>query len=481
MEQNQLDQNPTPVIRKVSLTTATFIVSGSMIGSGIFIVSADMSRVLGSPFLLILAWAITGVMTLIAALSYGELAGMFPKSGGQYQYLKESYGQMVAFLFGWAMFAVIQSGTIAAVAVAFAKFTGVLVPSLGPDNILADLGFVRISAAQLLAIASLFVLTWLNTRGLQTGAFIQNVLTTLKALSLGLLIILGLLIYRNPDIVAQNFGNFFSNVKSTESLGLIGICSAIGVAMVGSLFSSDAWNNVTFIAGEIENPKRNVPLALALGVIGVTVLYMLANFAYLSVLPFWGDATGVDVFSKGIQHATQDRVGTAALTAMLGLGGGVLMAVIIMISTFGCNNGLVLSGSRLYQSMATDGLFFDKMKDLNANGVPGFALWVQFVWCAVLCLSGKYGDLLDYVMFAVMLFYILTVWGIFILRKKRPEIERPYKAFGYPFLPALYILLAALFTINLLFTKPQFTVPGLVIVGLGFPLYFWAKGRKSVN
>ncbi|HOY06529.1 MAG TPA: amino acid permease [Saprospiraceae bacterium] len=478
MEQNQLDQTPAPVIRKVSLTTATFIVSGSMIGSGIFIVSADMSRVLGSPFLLILAWGITGVMTLIAALSYGELAGMFPKSGGQYQYLKESYGQMVAFLFGWAMFAVIQSGTIAAVAVAFAKFTGVLVPSLGPDNILADLGFVRISAAQLLAIASLFVLTWLNTRGLQTGAFIQNVLTTLKALSLGLLIILGLLIFRNPEIAAQNFGNFFSNIKSTESLGLIGICSAIGVAMVGSLFSSDAWNNVTFIAGEIENPKRNVPLALALGVIGVTVLYMLANFAYLSVLPFWGDATGAGVLEKGIQHATQDRVGTAALTAMLGLGGGVLMAVIIMISTFGCNNGLVLSGSRLYQSMATDGLFFDKMKDLNANGVPAFALWVQFAWCAVLCLSGKYGDLLDYVMFAVMLFYILTVWGIFILRKKRPEIERPYKAFGYPFLPALYILLAALFTINLLFTKPQFTVPGLVIVGLGFPLYFWARGRK---
>ncbi|MCC6279895.1 MAG: amino acid permease [Saprospiraceae bacterium] len=472
-----LEQNKTP--RKVSLTTATFIVSGSMIGSGIFIVSADMGRVLGSPFLLLLAWGITGVMTLIAALSYGELAGMFPKSGGQYQYLKESYGQMVAFLFGWAMFAVIQSGTIAAVAVAFAKFTGVLVPALGPDNILADLGFVRISAAQLLAIASLFVLTWLNTRGLQTGAFIQNTLTTLKALSLGLLIILGLLVFRNPEVVSQNFDNFFSNLKSTESLGFMAICSAIGVAMVGSLFSSDAWNNVTFIAGEIENPKRNVPLALAMGVIGVTVLYMLANLAYLCVLPFWGDATGADVLSKGIQHATQDRVGTAALTAMLGLGGGVLMAVIIMISTFGCNNGLVLSGSRLYQSMASDGLFFDKMKDLNSNGVPGFALWVQFVWCAVLCLSGKYGDLLDYVMFAVMLFYILTVAGIFILRKKRPEVERPYKAFGYPYLPALYIILAGLFTINLLFTKPQFTVPGLVIVGLGFPLYFWAKGRQK--
>lgn len=475
-----MTENNTPPL-KVSLATATFIVSGSMIGSGIFIVSADMSRVLGSPFLLILAWVITGVMTLIAALSYGELAGMFPKSGGQYQYLKESYGEMTAFLFGWAMFAVIQSGTIAAVAVAFAKFTGVLVPALGPDNILADLGFVRISAAQLLAIASLLVLTWLNTRGLQTGAFIQNTLTTLKALSLGLLIILGLLIFRDPDIIAQNFGNFFSNIKSAESIGLIAIGSAIGVAMVGSLFSSDAWNNVTFIAGEIENPKRNVPLALALGVTGVTVLYLLANFAYLCILPFWGDATGSDVLSRGIQHATQDRVGTAALTAMLGLSGGILMAVIIMISTFGCNNGLVLSGSRLYQSMANDGLFFNKMKELNGNGVPGFALWVQFFWCAVLCLSGKYGDLLDYVMFAVMLFYILTVAGIFILRKKRPEIERPYKAFGYPVLPALYILLAALFTVNLLFTKPQFTVPGLVIVGLGFPLYFWAKGRNRAQ
>lgn len=465
--------------RKLSLTTATFIVSGSMIGSGIFIVSADMSRVLGSPFLLLLAWVITGVMTLIAALSYGELAGMFPKSGGQYQYLKESYGEMVAFLFGWAMFAVIQSGTIAAVAVAFAKFTGVLLPVLGPDNILTDLGFVKISAAQLLAIASLLVLTWLNTRGLQTGAFIQNVLTIAKALSLGLLIILGLLVYNNADVVAQNFGNFFSNPGATASLGWVAIGSAIGVAMVGSLFSSDAWNNVTFIAGEIENPKRNVPLALAMGVIGVTALYLLANVAYLCVLPFWGDPNGADVASKGIQYATQDRVGTAALTAMLGMGGGVLMAIIIMISTFGCNNGLVLAGSRLYQSMANDGLFFDKMKEVNANGVPGFALWIQFIWCAMLCLSGKYGDLLDYVMFAVMLFYILTVAGIFILRKKRPELERPYKAFGYPFLPALYILLAGLFTLNLLFTKPQFTVPGLVIVGLGFPLYFWAKGRRK--
>jgi len=465
--------------KKLSLLTATYIVAGSMIGSGIFIVSADMSRVLGSPFLLLLAWGITGVMTLIAALSYGELAGMFPKSGGQYQYLKESYGEMVAFLFGWAMFAVIQSGTIAAVAVAFAKFTGVLLPALGPDNILADLGFVRLSAAQLLAIFSLLVLTYLNTRGLQTGAMIQNILTTAKALSVGLLIVLGLMVFNNPEVVSLNFGNFFNDLNAVESMGFLAIGSAIGVAMVGSLFSSDAWNNVTFIAGEIENPKRNVPLALGMGVIGVTVLYMLANLAYLCVLPFWGNEAGADVMSRGIQYATQDRVGTAALTAMLGLSGGVIMALIIMVSTFGCNNGLVLAGSRLYRSMALDGLFFDKMKNLNANGVPGFALWVQFAWCSVLCLSGKYGDLLDYVMFAVMLFYILTVVGIFILRKKRPELERPYKAFGYPYLPILYIVLAGLFTLNLLFTKPQFTVPGLVIVGLGFPLYFWAKKRRG--
>jgi len=474
-----MEQTSTAAPKRLSLMTAIFVVSGSMIGSGIFIVSADMSRLLGSPFLLLLAWLITGVMTLIAALSYGELAGMFPKSGGQYQYLKESYGEMVAFLFGWAMFAVIQCGTIAAVAVAFAKFTGVLVPELGPNNILADLGFVRISAAQLFAIASLLVLTWLNTRGLQTGAFIQNVLTITKAISLGVLILLGIFVFRNAEVVALNFNNFFSNITAPGPIGFAAISSAIGVAMVGSLFSSDSWNNVTFIAGEIENPKRNVPLALAIGVISVTILYLLANISYLCVLPLWGDENSTDVLANGIQHATQDRVGTAALTAMLGGVGAILMAVMIMISTFGCNNGLILAGARVYHSMASDGLFFEKMKKLNANGVPGFALWVQFVWCSVLCLSGKYGDLLDYVMFAVVLFYILTVVGIFILRKKRPELERPYKAFGYPYLPILYIILAGWFTVNLLFTKPQFTVPGLIIVGIGVPLYFWAKARRK--
>ncbi|HMX38404.1 MAG TPA: amino acid permease, partial [Ferruginibacter sp.] len=448
----------------LGLLDSTMIVAGSMIGSGIFIVSADITRHVGSAGWLIMVWLITGFMTLTAALSYGELSAMFPKAGGQYVYLKEAFNPLAGFLYGWSFFAVIQTATIAAVGVAFSKFAAYLIPALSEKNILADLGFVQISAAQLVAILLIILLTYINSRGIQNGKIIQTVFTATKLLSLFGLIVFGFILAAKSEIWNANWTDAFSMKgwdADTKSWGEVlgaGMVGAVAASMVGSIFSSDAWNNVTFIAGEIENPKRNVPLALALGVIGVTVLYMLANLAYLCILPFWGEASGADVLSKGIQHATQDRVGTAALTAMLGLGGGVIMAVIIMISTFGCNNGLVLSGARLYRSMATDGLFFDKMKELNTNGVPGFALWVQFIWCSVLCLSGKYGDLLDYVMFAVMLFYILTVAGIFILRKKRPEIERPYKAFGYPYLPILYMVMAALFTVNLLFTKPQFTI-----------------------
>jgi len=466
--------------RGISLRSATFIVFGGMIGSGIFIVSADMARLLGSPFLLLLAWVITGVMSLAAALSYGELAAMFPKSGGQYQYLKESYGQLTAFLFGWAMFAVIQSGTIAAVAVAFGKFTGVLIPFFREDHILADLGFVRISAAQLLAIASLVVLTWINERGLQSGVMLQNVLTTIKIGLLALLIILGIFIFNNSDVIAQNFGHFFEQQKGGP-IGFAAVSSAIGAAMVGSLFSSDSWNNVTFIAGDIENPRKNVPRSLFFGVLGVTILFILTNVAYLCVLPLWGDAAGTDVLQRGIQHASQDRVGTAALTAMLGAAGAAVMAVMIMISAFGCDNGLILSGARLYKAMADDGIFFKKMSKTDGNNVPVFALRMQLLWCILLCLSGKYGDLLDYVMFIVVIFYILTIAGIIILRKKRPEIERPYKAFGYPFVPLLYIVCAAFFVINLLYVKPQFTIPGLVILGLGIPVYFWLKGRDPLD
>lgn len=465
--------------QKLNLPSALFIVMGSMIGSGIFIVSADMARVLHSPFLLLLTWVLTGVMTITAALSYGELAGMFPKSGGQYQYLKESYGPFIAFLFGWAMFAVIQCGTIAAVAVAFAKFTSVLVPWFSPSNVLLDLGLVKITAAQLLAIASLFVLTYINTRGLKSGVLVQNSLTVTKALSFGLLILLALLLFRNPEVSALNFGNFYSYNGQAGPIGLLAIGSAIGVAMVGSLFSSDAWNNVTFIAGEINEPRRNIPRALFWGVLAVTGLYLLTNLAYLSVLPFWGDPAATDAAGRGIQYAAEDRVGTAAMTVLLGQAGALVMAIMIMISTFGCNNGLVLAGARIYQSMAADGLFFRRMQELNNRGVPAFALWIQFGWCSVLCLSGRYGDLLDYVMFVVVLFYILTVAGLFILRRTRPDAERPYRAFGYPVLPALYIVLAVLFIVNLLYNKPQFTVPGLVIVALGMPVYWFWRNRAS--
>jgi APA family basic amino acid/polyamine antiporter len=343
---------------------------------------------------------------------------MFPESGGQYQYLKG------VFTAKWSRFCLAGPCSLS-----FSAERSQLLPSLlpnlpeclrlhlDPNNILMSVGGLNISAAQLLAIASLFVLTWLNTRGLRTGAFIQDILTAAKGLSLGLLILLGLLVFRNSEVISLNFGNFSGMEGIASPAGFSAMLSAIGIAMVGSLFSSDAWNNVTFIAGEIDNPKRNVPLALALGVLAVTLLYLLANLSYLSVLPFYPGTEGSDILNNGIQHATQDRVGTAALMAMLGAGGAAVMAVMIMISTFGCNNGLILSGARVYHSMANDGLFF-KMKELNKNGVPEFALWIQFVWCSVLCLSGKYGDLLDYVMFAVMLFYILTVAGIFIPGKK---------------------------------------------------------------
>ncbi len=465
-------ENSTP--RTVSLRSATFIVFGSMIGSGIFIVSADMARLLGSPFLLLLTWVITGLMTLAAALSYGELAAMFPKSGGQYQYLKEAYGPFVAFLFGWGMFAVIQSGTIAAVAVGFGKFTGVLIPFFREDHILMDLGFVKINAAQILAIVSLVVLTWINERGLQAGVAVQNFLTTLKIGMLAALVLMGIFIFNNAEVASQNFGQFFDQLKGGPTT-TAAIVSAIGMAMVGSLFSSDAWNNVTFIAGDIENPRRNVPLSLFLGVLGVTILFILANISYLCVLPLWGDANGTDVLQRGIQHATQDRVGTAALTAMLGTAGGLLMAAMIMISTFGCNNGLILAGARLYKAMADDGLFIRKMRETDARQVPVFALRMQLVWCALLCLSGRYGDLLDYVMFVVVIFYILTIGGVILLRMRRPDLERPYKAFGYPIVPLLYVVLAAFFVVNLLWMKPQFTVPGLGIVLLGVPVYFLSK------
>jgi APA family basic amino acid/polyamine antiporter len=461
------------------------IVIGSMIGSGIFIVSADIGRIVGAPGYLLLVWIITGVMTLIAALSYGELAGMMPHVGGQYAYLREAYNPFIAFLYGWTLFLVIQTGTIAAVAVAFAKFTGVLIPWFSEQHILLSIGTFHITAAQILAVASVALLTYLNMRGLQEGKIVQNIFTTVKIVALLGFVLLALFVGRNSSAITANISNFW-NAAWTQSINgkLLFITplsswmllSAIGVAMVGSLFSADAWNNITFTAGEVSNPKRNIPLSLALGTGIVILIYLLANIGYLLVLPLTGSPQAADATGRGIQFAMSDRVGTAAASVVFGESAAVIMAMMIMISTFGCNNGLILAGARVYYAMAIDGLFFKKAGVLNNKSVPGAALIVQGVWTCILCLSGTYGDLLDYVVFAVLLFYILTVVGIFILRKKQPNAERPYKAFGYPVVPALYIFLASAISIDLLIFKPQYTWPGLGIVLLGIPVFFvWKK------
>ncbi len=474
--------------RELGLRSSTMIVMGSMIGSGIFIVSADIARTVGSPGMLLLVWAITGIITLIAALSYGELAAMMPEAGGQYVYLREAYNPLIGFLYGWTLFLVIQTGTIAAVAVAFAKFTGIFIPALSEKNILVSLGKFNISAAQILAILSLIVLTAINMRGVKEGKLIQDIFTLSKIIALFGLIVIGLTVGANETALKANFGEAFWNsawtkvadgkVISVEPLSGLGLCVAVGVAMVGSLFSSDAWNNITFTAGEVINPKRNIPLSLALGTGAVTLIYLLANVSYLVVLPLQGTPDGADALARGIQFADLDRVGTAAMSVVFGDLALYLMAALIMISTFGCNNGLILAGARVYYAMSNDGLFFKKASELNEKSVPAFALVIQCVWASLLCLSGSYGDLLDYVVFAVLLFYILTIAGIFMLRRTKPDAERPYKAIGYPVLPALYIVLAAAICIDLLIFKPNYTYPGLVIVLLGVPVYFLWK-RKS--
>ncbi|OGU77606.1 MAG: amino acid transporter [Ignavibacteria bacterium RBG_16_34_14] len=460
-----------------------------MIGSGIFIVSADIARTVGSSGLLLLVWFVTGVITLIAALSYGELAAMMPKAGGQYVYLREAYNPLVGFLYGWTLFLVIQTGTIAAVAVAFAKFTAVLIPWFGTNNILFSLLGLKVSAGQLLAILSIIILTFINIGGLKEGKIVQDLFTITKIIALFGLILLGLFIGYNAEAISANFSQIWKGewlhissgkIEWVESLSGFSIVVAIGVAMVGSLFSSDAWNNITFTAGEVKNPKRDIPLSLFFGTLTVTIIYILANIVYLVVLPLHGSPDGTDVTSLGIQFAAEDRVGTAAAQTFFGEPAAIIMAVLIMISTFGCNNGLILAGARVYYAMAKNNLFFKTTGTLNKNSVPAKALVFQAVWASILCLSGTYGQLLDYVIFAVLIFYILTIAGIFILRKKRPDAERPYKAFGYPFLPMLYIILAVTISIILLIYKPQFTWPGLTIVLLGVPVYFiWKKKQES--
>jgi len=469
--------------RTLGLLDATMIVAGSMIGSGIFIVSADIARTVGSSGFLLLEWVIAGIVTIIAALSYGELAGMMPKAGGQYVYLREAYNPLVGFVYGWTVFMVIQCGTIAAVAVAFAKFTAVFLPSLGVDNILITLWKLKISAAQLFAIAMVIFLTLINSRGIKSGKFIQDLFTTTKLIALFGLIALGLFVGLKTNVFADNFHDMWNassavvkdGVMTRTPLSGLSLITAIGVAMVGSLFASDAWNNVTFIAGEIKNPQKNIPLSLFAGTTIVIIIYLLANLAYLALLPVSGDPNTADAMGRGIQFATNDRVGTAAASMIFGNTAAYIMAGLIMVSTFGCNNGLILSGARVYYAMAKDGLFFKKAGTLNKNEVPGFSLTIQCIWACVLCLSGTYGDLLDYTVLAALIFYILTISGIFILRKKQPDTERPYKVFGYPFLPALYIIIAAAICIDLIINKPQNTVPCVIIVLAGIPVYYLSK------
>lgn len=470
----------------LSLFDATMIVAGSMIGSGIFIVSAGMSMQLGSSGYLLLAWVVSAVITLMAALSYGELAGMMPKAGGQYVYLKEAYGPRVGFMYGWTVFAVIQTGTIAAVAVAFAKYTAVFIPVVSTTNIIADLGFLKISAGQVLAIATIVITTYINSRGVQTGKMLQGIFTSTKLIALLLLIIVGLIVAFNGHFIHENFQNMWNASSTDEKTGIatplsgFALMAALGAAMVGSLFSSDAWNNVTFISAEIKKPGRNIPLALLFGTLIVGVLYILANVTYLCILPLHGSPNGTDVMHQGIQYAKDERVATAAVSIILGTAATYVMAALIMVSTFGCNNGIILSGSRLYYAMAQDGLFFKQATQLNGKGVPAKSLVFQCIWACVLCLSGKYNDLLNYVIIASLLFYIFTIAGIFILRKKKPNAERPYKVFAYPVLPALYIIAALAISIDLLIDKSTQSNSwyGIIIVLLGLPIYYLVKKKE---
>src|SRR6187455_3007420 len=461
--------------RSLGLLDATMIVAGSMIGSGIFIVSADITRNVGSAGWLIAVWLITGFMTIIAAVSYGELSGMYPKAGGQYVYLKEAYNPLAGFLYGWSFFAVIQTATIAAVGVAFSKFLAYIVPQVSEDLVAFTIGGLKISPAQLVSIGLIVFLTFINTRGVKGGKLIQTTFTVTKLLSLFGLIIFGLIMMKG-DVWDADWADAWQirNLSVADGQAtftpLIGtaILGAIAAAMVGSIFSSDAWNNVTFIAGEIKNPKRNIGLALFLGTLIVTIIYVTTNVMYTAVLPL-----------NEIASAEKDRVAVAASQAIFGNLGTVVIALLIMVSTFGCNNGLILAGARVYYTMAKDGLFFKKAGNLNRLAVPEWALWVQGLIACMWSISGKYGQLLDMISFVVVIFYVLTILGIFILRKKQPNIERPYKAFGYPWLPVIYILMGITFCVLLIIYKPQYTWPGLIITLLGVPLYYIAIAQNK--
>lgn len=484
----------TEFVKGLGLTSATMLVMGSMIGSGIFIVSAEIAREVDSPALLLAAWLVTGFMTIVGALCYGELAAMMPRAGGQYVYLREALGPLWGFLYGWTLFLVIQTGTIAAVGVAFGKFLGVFFPSVSSSHwilhlwkvppipigpmILGNMD-VGLNTQNLVAILIVVVLSVVNIYGVKTGAMIQNVFTIAKASALLGLVLLGLFVGRNAAALAANFsGHFWRNAAlgaghEIDAGVWVGTLTVLAVAQVGSLFSADAWNNVTFTAGEVKNPRRNLPLSLAMGTGAVILLYVLCNVIYLNVLPLDGSAAGATVLERGIKYATEDRVATAAMTQMLGAAGGALMAVAIMVSSFGCANGLILSGARVYYAMAKDGLFFRRVASLHPTyRTPVVSLMVQMVWTCILCVSGSYGQLLNYIIFAVLVFYILTIASLFVLRRTHPHAERPYRAVGYPILPIVYIVMALFIDVVLLRYKPQYTWPGLIIVLLGIPVYY---------
>jgi APA family basic amino acid/polyamine antiporter len=501
----------TELVKGLGLTSATMLVMGSMIGSGIFIVSAEIAREVDSPALLIGAWAVAGFLTIVGALSYGELAAMMPRAGGQYVYLREALGPLWGFLYGWTLFLVIQTGTIAAVGVAFGKFLGVFFPAVSSSHWILHLWKVPpirlgpmvlgnmdvgINTQNLVAILLVIFLSVVNIFGVKTGALIQNVFTAAKVLALLGLAVFGFALGRNAHALAANFsGHFWQNAglgaQHAVQVGvggpvvMVGTLTILAVAQVGSLFSADAWNNVTFTAGEVKNPSRNLPLSLALGTGVVIALYIACNFIYLMALPLDGTASAATILGRGIKYAAEDRVGTAVMTQMFGAIGGLLMAAAILISSFGCNNGLILSGARVYYAMAKDGLFFRSVAKLHPTyKTPAVSLMVQMVWACLLCVSGSYGQLLDYIIFAALFFYMLTIAGLFVLRRTRPDVPRPYRAIGYPVLPAIYIVMALFIDVILLRYKPQFTWPGLIVVLAGIPVYYaWSvsAGRKRAS
>ncbi len=467
-------------VPRLKLLDVIMLVSGSMIGSGVFIVTADMSRTLGSAFWVMVCWALSGLITLLAALSYGELSAMMPQAGGQFVYIKRAFGSLVAFVYGWTVFMVIQTGVIAAVAVAFAKYMGVLFPVVGEQHVIISLAGFTFNSADLVALLSICLLTFIHTRGINYGAVIQRIFTFTKIAALLVLVILGFSKLFGDNFLAQNFSNPFQAASyhvqdGFVSMNGLAIVFALGSAIIGALFSSDAWNNVTFLAGEIKNPARNLPIGLTVGVLLVTILYILSNLAYFILLPLKGSPDATGTLEQGVMFATNDRVATAALFPFFGEASAYLMATLIVVSTFGCNNGIILAGSRLFQAMAKDGLFFKIAEKLNGSGVPAVSLWIQCLWACLLCLSGSYGQLLTYATFASLLFYVITISGLFVLRKKEPNTHRPYKAWGYPIIPALYILITLGICLNLLWFSFINAIIGVAIILLGIPIYFLFK------